>query len=86
LLSAAALIGLGFLDRKQRALAVVLQVAAITTRGATSSGFKVNTFDIAPRYSNTCRREHRYSTHGVTHACSNTDIAPRYGNTCTHEH
>ncbi|VDI33076.1 MFS transporter, ACS family, solute carrier family 17 (sodium-dependent inorganic phosphate [Mytilus galloprovincialis] len=49
-LSAPFLIGLSFLDHTQRELAVVLLILYWFVQGASSSGFRANHLDIAPRY------------------------------------
>ncbi|XP_052083460.1 sialin-like [Mytilus californianus] len=49
-LSAPFLIGLSFLDYTQRELAVVILILYWFVQGASSSGFRANHLDIAPRY------------------------------------
>ncbi|XP_071109858.1 sialin-like [Haliotis cracherodii] len=48
---AAMLIGVGFLNSDQRMLAVALLTLTMTSHSTTMASFRVNYFDIAPRYS-----------------------------------
>ncbi|CAC5404579.1 SLC17A5 [Mytilus coruscus] len=61
-LSAPFLIGLSFLDYTQRELAVVLLILYWFVQGTSSSGFRANHLDIAPRYAGVLN--------GMTMTCS----------------